>query len=322
MSATGARCPACGGALQQGDRFCEQCGARLIENELLSGECHACGADAAAVDGDGSCTACGARAPREGRIELDCTIAAAVSDRGRVRRRNEDSFFVEVIGERAIAVVVCDGISSASAGNVAARSAANTAGTVLKEAMTDPTQDGNLATVAAIEAARGAVEQVPWTTRTRRVDPSCTIVSALCREKEIVVGWVGDSRAYWVDSEGTRQLTVDDSLAAEGVARGALTPEQAARSPFLHSITHWVGPTSPERPPRHAELQPDRPGRLILCTDGLWNYMATTAELRELVEALPARASPAEVARSLADVALARGGHDNITVAVVDIDPT
>src|SRR5258708_1989948 len=125
MSTTGSRCPTCGGGLKEGDRFCEQCGARLVDDQRPSGECQACGAD-------------------------------AVSDRGRVHRRNEDSFFVEIIGEGAIAVVVCDGISSASAGNIAARNAANTAGRVLKKAMTDPTQDGNSATVAAIEAARGA----------------------------------------------------------------------------------------------------------------------------------------------------------------------
>ena len=73
--------------MKEGDRFCEQCGARLVEDQRLSGGCQACGADTAAVDGEGSCTACGARAPREGRIELDRTVAAAVSDRGRVHRR-------------------------------------------------------------------------------------------------------------------------------------------------------------------------------------------------------------------------------------------
>lgn len=322
MTATEPCCPACQAPLKEGDRFCEHCGARLIEDEPQAGGCQACGAAAAAIDGDGSCTVCGARAPREeDRIELDLTIAAAVSDRGRVHRRNEDSFFVEVIGEETVAVVLCDGISSASAGNVAARNAAKTAGTVLKEAMADPAQDASTATVEAIQAARGAVEHVPWTTRTRRVDPSCTLVSALCREGEIVIGWAGDSRAYWIDSEGARQLTVDDSWAEEGVAQGVLTPEQAARSPFLHSITHWVGPDAPERPPRLVVLRPDRPGRLVLCTDGLWNYAATTAELREIVEALPTGASPAAVARALTDTALARGGRDNITVAVVDIDP-
>jgi serine/threonine protein phosphatase PrpC len=320
MTTTESFCPACHAPLLEGDHFCERCGARL-ENEPRTGGCQACGAAAAAIDGDGLCTVCGVRAPREGRIELDLTIAAAVSDRGLVHWRNEDSFFIEVIGGGTVAVVICDGVSSASAANVAARSAASTAGAVLREAMADPAQDPSAATVEAIQVARGAVAQVPWTSRTRRADPSCTFISALCRDGEIVIGWVGDSRAYWVDSEGARQLTVDDSLAEEGVAEGVLTPEQAARSPLLHSITNWVGPDSPERPPRLADLRPERRGRLVLCTDGLWNYAATAPELGELIAAQPAGASPAAVARALTDTALARGGRDNITVAVVDIDP-
>jgi serine/threonine protein phosphatase PrpC len=144
-------------------------------------------------------------------------------------------------------------------------------------------------------------------------------VSALRRGDEVVIGWVGDSRAYWLDAEDTRQLTIDDSLAEEGIARGMLTPEQAAASPVLHTITHWVGPDAPARPPRLATLTHDRPGRLLLCTDGLWNYMPTIPELRELVDALPDGASPAAVARALADVAVARGGKDNITLAVIEV---
>jgi PPM family protein phosphatase len=292
---TGLRCSTCQAPLQPGDRFCEQCGGRVVQEESSE----------SATD----------------RIELDLVVAAAVSDRGRVHHRNEDAFELEVAGERSVAVVVCDGISSASAGNTAARNAAEAAASVLRGATADPARDASTATEDAIRAANGAVEQVEWTTRTQRVDPSCTLVCALCRPGEVVVGWVGDSRAYWVDSAGPRQLTVDDSFAEESVAQGLMTPEQAARSPYLHSITNWVGPDAPERPPRLSVLHPDAPGRLLLCTDGLWNYLATAAELGELIDGLPPEASPAAVARALTDTALVRGGRDNITVAVVDIDP-
>ena len=221
-----------------------------------------------------------------------------------------------------MAVVVCDGISSASAGNVAARDAARSAGTILAQAASDPSREAETAILEAIQAANEAVVHVEWTTRTRRVDPSCTLVCALCRGPEIVVGWVGDSRAYWLDGDESRQLTIDDSFAEEAVAEGVLTPEQAAKSPFMHSITHWVGPDSPERPPRLVGLRPDRPGRLVLCTDGLWNYAPGADELTRLIEDLPAGAAPAAVARALTDTANERGGHDNITVAIVDIDPS
>jgi PPM family protein phosphatase len=287
-------CPSCGAAQHAGDLFCEQCGARLDPEPVAD----------------------------SGRTELDLGLAAAVSDQGLVHPRNEDAFHLEVFDGRRVAVVVCDGISSASAGNVAARDGARAAGTVLAAAAADPALDADKAMVDAIEAARGAVLEVEWTTRTERVDPSCTLVSALCRGAHVVIGWVGDSRAYWFDEVEGRRLTVDDSFAEEGIARGLLTPEQAAKSPFLHSITHWVGPAAPERPPRMVELRPERPGRLVLCTDGLWNYAPDAEELRRLVEELPAGAAPAAVARALADMANARGGHDNITVAVINIDPS
>lgn len=295
-SETRLSCPSCGAPQQAGDRFCEQCGARL--DEVLE------------------------EPVGDTRVELDLVIAAVVSDQGLVHRRNEDSFHLEVSGARDVAVVVCDGISSASAGNVAARESARAAGTVLARALADPAKDAETALDEAIVAANDAVVQVEWTTRTRRVDPSCTLVSALCRGPEITVGWVGDSRAYWFDQVESRQLTIDDSFAEESVAKGILTPEQAAKSPFLHSITHWVGPDSPARPSRYVTLRPERAGRLVLCTDGLWNYAPGAGELARLVEALPDGAAPAAVARALADSANSRGGHDNITVAVVDIDPS
>jgi len=293
-SETALTCPACGAPRHAEDRFCEQCGAQLA----------------------------GEPSPAATRTALDLGLAAAVSDQGRVHHRNEDAFHLEVFDGPSVAVVVCDGISSASAGNVAARDAALAAGTVLAKAAADPTRDAGQAMLDAIEAALTAVLHVEWTTRTQRVDPSCTLVSALCRGPRAVIGWVGDSRAYWFDAVDARQLTTDDSFAEEGIAKGLLTPEQAAKSPFLHSITNWVGPDAPERPPRMVELNPERRGRLVLCTDGVWNYAPGADELGRLVGELPADATPAAVARALADMANARGGHDNITVAVVDIDPS
>jgi PPM family protein phosphatase len=321
--ATELRCGACQAPLAAGDRFCEQCGARHADKEPEAGGCHVCGADSATIDDDGYCSVCGAR-PRSAadRIELDLVIVAAVSDRGRVHRRNEDAFHLKLAGERGVAAVVCDGISTASAGDVAARQAAEAAVAVLAEAIADPALDARAATLDAISVAHGAVEQVPWTTRTTRGMPSCTLVSALWRDGEVVVGSVGDSRAYWIDSDGPRQLTVDDSWAVEQASEGLLTLEQAMQDRRSHSITNWIGADAPERPPCLSAFRPDGAGRLLLCTDGFWNYLATPAELGELIDALPPGASPAAVARALTDTAVVRGGRDNITVAVVDIDPS
>ena len=178
------------------------------------------------------------------------------------------------------------------------------------------------AMLAAVEAAYDVVAEVQWTRRTDRAVPSCTLVCALWRDDQIVIGSVGDSRAYWCDPDSTRQLTVDDSWAEEQVAEGLMSREEAFRDRRSHSITHWVGADAPARPPRVVTIRPERAGRLLLCTDGLWNYVPSPAALQELIAVLPAGASPAALARTLTDTALARGGRDNITVAVVDVDPS
>ena len=316
------RCSTCAAAIAREDRFCEQCGSPAVAADPAQGGCVSCGAPAGAVGEDGYCTVCGVlRRPAAERAELDLVVAAAVTDQGRVHRRNEDAFDLRLVAERGVAVVVCDGISSASAGDTAAQAAAGAAGAVLAAAIGDLARDASDAVVAAIGAAHDAVAQVPWTTRVDRAVPSCTLVSALWRGSELVVGWIGDSRAYWLEGAQCHLLTVDDSWAEEQVAEGLLSREEAARDRRFHSITHWVGADAPDRPPRIVALTLQAPGRLVLCTDGLWNYAPTADELGALIEALPAGAGPAAVARSLTETALARGGRDNITVAVVDIDP-
>jgi PPM family protein phosphatase len=318
------RCPACEAVVFAQDRFCEACGTEV--GGAASGDadgahaCRACGAPPDAIDADGYCTMCGVR--RRGsasRTELDVMVAAAVSEQGRSHRRNEDAFELERVGDAGVVAVVCDGISTATSGDAAARAAAASAAQSLARALRDG-GDVEAATRLAVLNARHAVEQVPATTRSALALPSCTLVSAACRDGEIVVGWVGDSRAYWLAPGDDRQLTVDDSWAAEQVADGA-SPEAAFTDPRAHSITRWVGADSPHEAPQVTTLAPTSPGRLVLCTDGLWNSAPAPADLAALVQGLDPDATPAAVAHHLADAAMARGARDDVTVAVIDIHP-
>ncbi len=319
-------CGACKTPLLADDRYCEQCGTRVAVEPSgeprATGGCSACRAPAEEIGDDGYCSRCGIRQrTTQDRQEIDLVVAAGVSDRGRVHRRNEDALHLETVGENGVVVVVCDGISSAVSADLAARSAADAAGGVLANALRSGPDALSDVTTNAINAAQQAVLGVPWASHGGRDAPSCTLVSAVCRDGELVIGWVGDSRAYWIAGQSSHLLTVDDSWAQEQVTAGRMSAAQAGSDSRAHSITRWLGEDAPEGPAQIVTLQPTEPGRLVLCSDGLWNYAPDATDIAALLEALASDATALAVAHSLTDAALAEGGRDNITVVILDIKP-
>ena len=289
------RCARCGTPSLADDEFCEACGAPL----------------GVSLEHD--------------RIELDAGSAGGVSDRGRVHRRNEDALFVHS-SDDGVAVVVCDGVSMSAAPHVASAVAADVAGEALVAALRDGSGSGDrsAAIEGAVQAALKAVLDVPWTASPGDVlsSPACTLVAAVWDGHEVVtIGWAGDSRAYWLGAGGPNLLTVDHSWAQEQVAAGVMTVEAAEADRRAHAITRWLGADAPEDIPQVVTFRPAGAGRLLLCSDGLWNYASTADELAELAATAPDQ-TPISVARALTDIAVERGGRDNITVAVVEVRPT
>ena len=148
--------------------------------------------------------------------------------------------------------------------------------------------------------------------------PACTVVAAVVTEGSATVGWVGDSRAYWLPDGGPGALlTADDSWLAQTVAAGA-DAARAALDPRAHTITAWLGAGAPTLDVHVTTVPPEGPGTLVLCTDGLWNYHEAPDDLAAELPADAAR-DPLGAARALVAAALARGGRDNITVAVLPL---
>ncbi|MCS0604942.1 protein phosphatase 2C domain-containing protein [Streptomyces sp. LP11] len=289
--------------------------------------CVAC--RAGRVDDDGYCEHCGHAQPRErDHMEQESGPVAAVTDRGLRHHRNEDAFAVGHTalpdGTPVALAVVCDGVSSATRPDEASLAASRTAGDALLAALprgTHPQQAMHEAIVAAAEAVNALAEE-PDTAREHAPHqnaPACTLVGAIVSPGLLVVGWVGDSRVYWVPADRSAppaRLTEDDSWAAQMVAAGLMNEAEAYADERAHAITGWLGADAYELEPHTASFKPDRPGVVVVCTDGLWNY-AETAE--EMSEALPADAAerPLHSARVLVGHALDGGGHDNVTVAVL-----
>ncbi|RII19520.1 Serine/threonine phosphatase stp [Streptomyces sp. YIM 130001] len=283
------------------------------------------------VDDDGYCEHCGHAQPRErDHMEQELGAVAAVSDRGLRHHRNEDAFTVSSAalpdGSPAVVAIVCDGVSSSSRPDEASLAASQAANESLLAALprgTHPQQAMHDAIVTAAEAVNvladdpaHAQEHDP---HRHQNSPACTFVGAVVAGGLLIVGWVGDSRAYWIPvdrSVPAARLTEDDSWAAQMVAAGLMGEQEAYADERAHAITGWLGADAYELEPHTASFKPDRPGVVVVCTDGLWNY-AEAAE--ELAAAIPADAAerPLHSAQVLVGHALDGGGHDNVTVAVL-----
>ena len=288
-------CHECAEPMDFRDRYCEQCGARVADL-------------------------------RRERVEVDVGVAAGISDRGLHHHRNEDALALRDPGQvrgsgsdGAVVAIVCDGMSSSARPDEASETAAEVAADALVAAL--HAEEGPAA--ATREAIRAADQAVTDLARSRAVTggaPACTLVSAAITGAAITVGWVGDSGAngnpQLHPGAAPTRLTKDDSWLAQVLAAGALTPAQAAADRRAHAITAWLGGDADHADPHIVTIEPEVPGVVVMCTDGLWNYLDT---VEALAAAVPAHAweAPLDAARRLVQIALHHGGRDNITVAVL-----
>ena len=319
-------CPSCGAPVGARDSFCESCGIELTapmvnaEPPGYQAECPVCSVDPQAapsvITADGYCQSCGRKVP-SGRdhSELDLGLVAGVTDRGLRHTRNEDAMGLATAdtpaGPVAIAVV-CDGVSTSPRPDDASLAAIQASVRTLLTSVRrgdDPVD----ASLAAVYSAYHALTMMG----SPGAAPSATYVSAVISSHAVTVCWLGDSRAYWLSTgPDAIRLSSDDSLAEELVARGVMGEAEALASPQAHVITRWLGADLTEPEPHVVRFEPPRPGVVLVCSDGLWNYRPEAAGLAEL--ALPAAfADPLDTAAELVKFALDAGGMDNITVVLV-----
>jgi serine/threonine protein phosphatase PrpC len=311
-------CPICNAEMPPDNVFCEECGSPLGNvsqaqpaTDANAPPCARCGAPASAADEEGYCNECGFRRekPREHtEIVIDAGFAG-VTDQGKRHAHNEDSMAIaEQAGKKIL--IVCDGVSSSQDAAAASKAAATAALACLGENR-DGSADQCLR--AAIRAAWHGVADLAYT-MSEGDPPSTTFVAAVVEGNHATVAWAGDSRAYWLAGEHSRQLTVDDSWLNDTVAEGKMTYEEALHSDKAHAITKWLGADAGEPEPSIITIDFEQPGVLLLCTDGLWNYAEAAVKIEELAGSNENGAI--EMARRLVDFANGEGGRDNITAAV------
>ena len=306
--------PECGEPVREGDRFCEVCGQELLPSvQVVDGE-----VDGRRPDDDDDPT----RGVRRGRdhVEMWFPGVAGVSDRGLHRRRNEDAIAVVRLDDYDSAVlVVCDGVSTSHQAHVASQVAADTTLASLVASVESGEPDLEVAMRDAVVRAQAAVSNIPYKAGTKD-PPSSTLVAAVIRDDCATIGWVGDSRAYLVCPSGTWQLSRDDTWVADQIEQGLLSADEAAGDPNGHVLTRWLGEDwrDSQGGPSVLSFQIEEAGHLVLCSDGLWNYLPTEAEMGTAVNELE-DSTPLGLAAELTEFARRSGGHDNITVAVAAV---
>jgi PPM family protein phosphatase len=228
--------------------------------------------------------------------------AGYATNRGLVRQTNEDSYLV-----RKGLYVVCDGMGGARAGEVASQMACE------RMVEVDPAGADKQAVRAAIIDANERISARSMA-EPRLLGMGTTLTLALIQGDTLLLGHVGDSRAYLLHEGTLRQLTDDHSWVGEMVRRGEITAEQAAVHPHRSVITKALG-TDGEAEPDLVEVTLEPGDRIMLCSDGLSGMVRGP----EIEEVLRQAEGPQAAADALVAAALRGGGEDNVTVVVVEM---
>lgn len=259
----------------------------------------------------------------------DVTVTAyGLSDVGVVRTNNEDSFLVAELGsgksglvpevlrhkvsERGTLLVVSDGMGGAEAGEVASRIVVEQLETLLRTAPADTTGE---------EIVRQAVERVNyevWNVAQQYQQyhgMGATLAAAWIRGPEVLITGVGDSRVYLLRAGKMKQITRDQSMVESLVEVGMLNRNEAEQHPQRNVILQAMG-SRPEVVVAIERLELRKGDFLLLCSDGLSGKI-TGDEMRDCV--LTTAALP-EGCHRMIQLAKQRGGEDNITVVVAEVD--
>ena len=247
----------------------------------------------------------------EERIDTDSTYDAgtttqlmwgARSDVGCVRPHNEDSYLVQ-----SPLFCVCDGMGGHAAGEVASSIAVETI------AKTAPNAADPARLAAAVEAANAAVIEAAMN-GLGKPGMGCTATCAYIENDTVAIAHVGDSRAYLLHEGTLIRVTRDHSYVEELVDAGEITADEARVHPNRSVITRALG-SDPAMYADHFQLNIEEGDRLILCSDGLSSMVPDSD-----IENIATQSSTAQICvDNLVDAALAAGGHDNVTVIVVDL---
>lgn len=234
------------------------------------------------------------------------------SDIGLKRNSNQDYCKTGTFPDGTVFAVVCDGMGGANGGCTASRVAVETIVGSINNGYDSSLKPEEIKSLIefAVQKANTAVYDMA-TNDESLYGMGTTVVCAIIKDKHLHIVHAGDSRAYLYRNDDIRQLTTDHSMVQEMVSAGQLTPEQARKHPQRNYITRALG-IEPELRTDYTTTVFDENSLLIICTDGLSNYVSKESLLYFI-----RNNSGEELTEKLIESAKELGGSDNITVALI-----
>jgi len=251
-------------------------------------------------------------------------VSGGVSDVGRVRTNNEDSFRIV---EPMNLFILSDGMGGEAHGEVASAMAVEAvekfcanpeahkedSGVTLHGVVNDTWGPQTKMLQNSVFQANFDIYQSAQKHPEQR-GMGATLTTGWLNGTKLSVAHVGDSRAYLLRAGSLQQLTNDHSLVAEQVRRGILTPQQAEESDMQSVLLRALG-ANPEVDVEVDEVEVMPRDVVLFCSDGLTRMVTEP----EIAGSLQAETDPASAAQKLVDLANERGGLDNVTVIVVRV---
>ncbi len=235
----------------------------------------------------------------------------SATDIGLVRDENQDIVQADEFFGNVFAVV-CDGMGGERSGQDASRIAINEIFNRFSSEVA-PEMD-TIAVRQLMTSSISAANSVVYTTARinyRSFGMGTTCVAAYVDDSYIYVANVGDSRAYYSDSEGLHQITSDHTLVNMLLGQGKIRPDEVYTHPKRNMLTKAVGVEKTVKPD-FFRMKREEHFKLLLCSDGLSGYCSSD-EIYKVLNSVPLE----EAADALIKLALSKGGRDNITLAVI-----
>lgn len=236
----------------------------------------------------------------------------AKTDKGKIRESNQDAYAVGEFPDEVAWAVVCDGMGGAAGGNIASALAVKVISDKINACYRENMRPASIINMldSALVAANIEVYDMAYS-KSELQGMGTTVVCAIVKDDCAYIAHAGDSRAYLFDGEKLNQVTTDHSVVQNLIDQGKITKEEAEHHPKKNLITRALG-VEKNIEIDFDEVYLENNETLIICTDGLSNYVSDDEMINEVSDG-----RYYAFADRLVKKANNNGGGDNITVVAI-----